>query len=450
VVRDTDTIDDVEPTQSSDARGPARPRLILAYAHGGRREVEHAALPPEGVLLGRDALLFPGGLLDDTQLSRRHAELRPERGRWILRDLGSRNGTFVDGTRLAGDCPIESGAVIRVGATLLVYARMAASGSERVPVAPSLVGMSDATAAVRRAIELAAGRQRAVLITGETGTGKELVAEALHQHSGRPGRLVAVNCAAFAEGTLASELFGHVRGAFTGAVGDRPGLFRSAHQGTLLLDEVGEMPAALQAQLLRALETGRVRPVGASDDTAVDVVVVGATNRDLVAEVAAGRFRADLYSRLAQWMIHLTPLRERREDLPYLVRHLAERAGAGARGMSVKLAEALLVHPWPLNVRGLRNVLAIAALASPPDGPLDLLPEVAAALEASRALAPEAAGATPRPQEVPTAEQLAEALDHFHGKVAAVARHFGATRQQLYRWLEKRGIDPRSFRHDDD
>jgi DNA-binding NtrC family response regulator len=329
---------------------------------------------------------------------------------------------------------------------------MAPPGGERAEVAPSLVGMSDALSSVRRAIDLvtglATGKQRAVLVTGETGTGKELVAAALHERSGRPGKLVPVNCAALAEGTLASELFGHVRGAFTGASGDRPGLVRSAHKGTLLLDEIGEMPAALQAQLLRVLESGRVRPVGASEDISVDALVVGATNRDLVAEVSAGRFRADLYARLGQWLIHLPPLRERREDLPYLVRHLAAQAGAGERAMSVELAEALHVHPWPLNVRGLRNVLSITALASPPGGPLDLLPEVAAALAASRMLAPEQQEEQD-PRKVPTADELVQALERFHGKVVAVARHYGCTRPQLYRWMKKRGLDPQSFRHDD-
>lgn len=444
----SNTTAEVKPKQAGDPRAASRPTLILALAQGGRRDVERAVIPPEGLILGRDSSLFSGALLDDANLSRRHAELRRERGRWWLRDLGSRNGTFVDGDRVEGERALEPGAVIRIGATLLLYAHVAPPGCERAEVAPSLVGVSDALCSVRRAIELAAGRQRAVLVTGETGTGKELVAAALHQRSGRPGKLVAVNCAALAEGTLASELFGHVRGAFTGASSDRPGLFRAAHQGTLLLDELGEMPAGLQAQLLRGLETGRVRPVGASEDLAVDVLVVGATNRDLVAEVSAGRFRADLYARLGQWLIHLPPLRERREDLPYLIRHLAAQAGAGERAMSIELAEALHVHPWPLNVRGLRNVLAITALASPPAGPLELLPEVTAALTASRRLAQEEPEA-PDPRKVPTADELVQTLDRYHGKVVAVARHYGCTRPQLYRWMKKRGIDPKSFRHDD-
>jgi transcriptional regulator with PAS, ATPase and Fis domain len=220
-----------------------------------------------------------------------------------------------------------------------------------------------------------------VVVTGETGTGKEIVAHLIHRRSGRPGPFVAVNCAGFTESLLASELFGHVRGAFTGAIAEQPGLFRAAHGGTLFLDEAGDIPVALQATLLRVLETWNIRPVGSTRDVPVDVRVVAASNRDLVTLVRKGLFRADLYSRLAQWTIHVPALRERREDIPALSRALLSQHGAGERTLTPDLEEALLVHPWPLNVRGLANVLSVAAIATPAGLPLGLCPEVQSALD---------------------------------------------------------------------
>ncbi|APR88323.1 Response regulator of zinc sigma-54-dependent two-component system [Minicystis rosea] len=423
--------------------------LILGFTDGGARPVERCTLPPEGALFGRDVLFFPGGPLDDAQLSRRHAEVRRKRDRWVVRDLGSRNGTWVNGERLQGERSLTRGDVLRLGSSLVIYAGQMADGDGAQAIAPKLIGDSDRIAAVRRAIGMVAGKPRAVLVTGETGTGKELVAEALHQRSGRPGRLVAVNCGAFSEDILASELFGHVRGAFTGAVKDQPGLFRAADRGTLFLDEIGEMPLPLQAKLLRVLEVGKVRPVGSTEDVPSDVAIVAATNRDLIEEVRQQRFRSDLYARLAQWLIPVPPLRERRDDLPALVRHLLARSNAAGKRMTARLSEALFTHPWPLNVRGLLNVLSIAVLAAPHGGPLDLCPEVAAALTATSAVASSGLSAS-KPKGVPSAEELQRALDLTNGRISAAARHVGCSRQQLYRWLEKRGIDPKEFRSGDD
>lgn len=424
------------------------PSLVLAFADGGRRPATRRRLPPDGLVLGRGLTTFDGGPLDDTRMSRRHAEVRPE-GRadgspWRVRDLGSHNGMWVDGRRVQ-EALLEPGTVIRLGDTLLAFAPSA----EPEEADPDLVGEGAAITAVRRALRLVASHRQAVLLLGETGTGKEVLARALHRRSGRRGRFVAVNCAALSEGILESELFGHVRGAFTGAQQEREGLFRAADGGTLLLDELGEMPQALQPKLLRALETDRIRPVGAPREVDVDVRVVAATNRDIVALVREGRFRADLYARLTQWTIALPPLRERRDDIPFLIPHLLERLGAGARRTDIALSQELLLHPWPLNVRGLRNVLSTAALACPCDAPLSLCAEVKAVLESYRAVfnadaAPVSTSATPG--SAPTEAALAEALTRAQGIVARAARELGSSRQQIYRWAQAFGIDMERFR----
>jgi transcriptional regulator with GAF, ATPase, and Fis domain len=399
-------------------------------------------------VLGRDLTVFGGGPLRETRVSRRHAEVRPVRGgdasAWRIRDLGSRNGVWVDGRRVQ-EAELSPGAVIRIGDTLMVFAK---AGDSEEPD-PEVIGDSAVMTAVRRALRLVAPHRHAVLLLGETGAGKEIVARALHRRSGRPGRFVAVNCAALSEGVLESELFGHVRGAFTGAQQDREGLFRAADGGTLLLDEIGEMPPAVQGKLLRAVETGRIRPVGAPQEVPVDVRVTAATHRDLPALVREGRFRADLYARLAQWTISIPPLRARRDDIPLLAGCLLEQLGAGARQIDVDLAQALLLHPWPLNVRGLRNALSTAVLACPGDAPLSLCTEVEGVLAGERALC--ADGAAPATAEAPsrrapTEAALAEALSRCDGSVARAARQLGSSRQQIYRWVRAFGLDVERFR----
>jgi DNA-binding NtrC family response regulator len=293
---------------------------------------------------------------------------------------------------------------------------------------------------------LVAPHPRTVVITGETGTGKEIVARALHRRSGRPGPFLAVNCGGFTEGLLASELFGHVRGAFTGAVTEQQGLFRAAHGGTLLLDEVGDIPLALQPALLRVLESWEIRPVGSSRSITVDVRVVAASNHELVTLVQQGLFRADLYGRLAQWIIRTPPLRDHREDIPALTRALLARLGAAERSLTPELEEALLLHPWPLNVRGLSNVLSVAAIASPPGQPLALVHEVRAALLDNLVDGPLPHALPPVPVVVLDRAHLQDLLHRFGGRVAESARQAGVSRPRLYRLLWAAGLDPADFR----
>ncbi|MEX2528999.1 MAG: sigma-54 dependent transcriptional regulator [Gemmatimonadota bacterium] len=229
-----------------------------------------------------------------------------------------------------------------------------------------LVVRSEAMVQVMRMAEKVAPHPTPVLLTGETGTGKERVARFIHQESGREGDLVAVNCGAIPESLMEAEFFGAEKGAFTGADRARIGLVESAHRGTLFLDEIGDLPLSLQVKLLRVLQEGEVRPLGGGGTRTVDVRVVAATNRDLEEDVAEGRFREDLYYRLAVVRLHLPSLRERQQEIPLLSRHFLEahreRLGVEVEGVENEAAELLASYPWPGNIRELENVLERAAI----------------------------------------------------------------------------------------
>jgi transcriptional regulator with GAF, ATPase, and Fis domain len=292
---------------------------------------------------------------------------------------------------------------------------------------------------------------RTLLVTGETGTGKELVARALHTLGARPGRrLVTVNCSAVVGTLFESELFGHQRGAFTGATDTKIGLFEHADKGTLFLDEIGELPLPIQAKLLRAVEYGEVQRVGAVDLKHVDVAVIAATNRELRTEVAGGRFRSDLYYRLSIMEIRLAPLRERREDIPYLsavfLREVTERLKRPLIGMTAAAERTLLEAPWPGNIRELRNVIERACLLS--DGKMLSERDVLAAMPAASDAPGPQASAEPGPRNSASAwdpdsvtnaqrAQVEHALREAGGNKAAAARLLGISRRSMYRWLDR-------------
>ncbi|HEY5091290.1 MAG TPA: sigma-54 dependent transcriptional regulator, partial [Polyangia bacterium] len=233
-----------------------------------------------------------------------------------------------------------------------LVAEQKAAPSEGKPALQDIVGKSPVMLEVYKLVARVAGSTATVLVEGESGTGKELVARAIHTHSPRVAApFLPVNCTALTESLLESELFGHTRGAFTGAVAAKRGLFEMAHEGTLFLDEIGDMGPKMQAQLLRTLQDGEVRPVGGAESIKVDVRLVCATNRDLEAEVKAGKFREDLYFRINVVTVHLPPLRDRREDIPSLVAHflakLGRREGRAAATMSAEALQMLTTYPWP-------------------------------------------------------------------------------------------------------
>ncbi|MEO6952193.1 MAG: sigma 54-interacting transcriptional regulator [Polyangia bacterium] len=292
-------------------------------------------------------------VLRDPCVSRRHCVVERERGGLRVRDLGSKNGTLVNGVRVS-DAPLDPGAVISIGGVRL---RVIARSRQRSP----LVGSSASMRSLRRQVALLAPTGLPVLVLGETGTGKELVARALHDESRLRGQFIALNCGAIAHELVESELFGHEKGAFTGAIGKRLGVFQDADGGTLFLDEVAELPLSLQPKLLRALEARAVRPVGATREVKVDVRVVAATHVELEAAVRRGAFREDLYYRLCGDVVRTPALREHPTDIPELAARLLVDEGLRAE-LSEDVIAALVAHEWKGNVRELRNVVRRAAL----------------------------------------------------------------------------------------
>jgi two-component system, NtrC family, response regulator GlrR len=389
-------------------------------------------------------------VIRDRSVSRFHAEVWIDNGRAAIRDLGSTNGTFVDGVAIV-HAYLAPGQTIRAGATELRFGTDGPPVTVAVGAAATadrfgpLVGRSPAMRAVFARLARAAASDATVLLTGETGTGKEAAAEALHGASRRAGApFVIVDCAAIPPDLLESELFGHERGAFTGAIAARAGAFEAADGGTVFLDELGELSPALQPKLLRALERREIKRVGATAYKPVDVRIVAATNRDLRAEVNTGRFREDLYYRVAVVEVRLPPLRERVDDVPLLVEELLARAGMADRPETALLRSPegkaeLARHPFPGNVRELRNYvercLALAERPAPPEAPRPS-PDTGTGTGAGedlRSARKRVAGDYER-------AYLEDLLARHGGNVSAAAREAGFDRKHFYRLLWRHGL----------
>ena len=379
-------------------------------------------------------------LVDDDRVSKEHATVRFERGAWVITDRGSRNGTFVDGERITNEVRAHGTAVVRIGHSVFLlvpdgrgYADSLADGGEHV-IGPELARLH---AQVTRL-----GTSPTLLVHGESGSGKELIARLYHSSGPRAnGPFVAVNCAAIPEGVAERLLFGARKGAFSGAQ-DAAGYLQSADGGTLFLDEIADLDPAVQAKLLRAIETREVMAVGANAPVAIDIGIVAASHRELRASVAAKTFREDLYYRLARAVVHLPPLRARKLDVARLV---VREIAAVDRSLAAhaRLIETCCVRPWPGNVRELRAAIHQAALAAR-DASRDVvrledLPENAGMpLEAPSAVsAADRAAATPASFDKPA---ILAALEAANGVVSAAARSLGLHRTQLYRLMDKHGI----------
>lgn len=393
-------------------------------------------------------------LADDEVGSRTHLVLHREEDAVRLRDGGSKNGTFVNGKR-QDECILQDGDVIRAGSSLLLFRLEpgvtpdAPDGAE--PVHRLLLGRSPAIAETRYRLALAAKQSESVLLLGETGTGKERAARALHELSGRKGPFIPFNTPQLTKELAASELFGHEKGVFTGAHQRRSGLFEEAHTGTIFFDEIGDLALDLQSLLLRVLEEKVIRPVG-GQDRQVDVRVVAATNRDLELAIAAGQFRADLRARLARIVVTLPRLRERKEDiLPLFLHYLGEQ-----RRLTADLGEALMLYDWPENVRELVNLTTHVRTFAGKDEVVDFRhvePRISFPEEPTRPPATDAALTTEsveprvlRPRTVYDQELVQRLLRKHRGILTRVADAIGVSRRQLTRKLQQWNLDPESFR----
>jgi DNA-binding NtrC family response regulator len=394
--------------------------------------------------------------LDGLELLRRLRQQRPELPIIMMTAFGSVDTAVEAIAAGAVDYVSKPMNLDEIRAAVDMALRRSSEQAAALPTAgekiAGMVGRTAAMVEVYKTIARVATANSTVLITGESGTGKELVARAIHQHSPRASSpFVAVDCAALPETLLESELFGHVRGAFTGAVRDSPGLFAEAHGGTLFLDEIGDMALPLQAKLLRALQERQVRPVGGTHWRPLDVRVLAATNRDLLAEVAAGGFREDLYYRLKVVTVRLPPLRERKDDIPLLVDHLVQRAadqsGKIISGVSEAFLAVLVSYDWPGNVRELAHVLERAVALSQPGGVLgvsDLPTELQAAEdgEVSEPGNDDILAGRPTLSEL-RRRYIRRILEEQGGNVSRAASVLGIDRRSLYRMLDRYGLAPR-------
>jgi transcriptional regulator with AAA-type ATPase domain len=420
-------------------RGPVEPTIYLLATPGASWQPRRISVRGTELAIGRAMGEGDLALPDDPFVSRHHATLRFDRQRGTARLVDhSRSGTFVRGGPVT-EAELAPGEVVRVGDSffLLRFEEPSiAESDERDDF--GLVGVSSALAAVRRSLRLIGRSDASALILGESGSGKELAARALHAASARSGPFVAINCGAIPETLAESELFGHVAGAYTGARVEAPGLFRSASGGTLFLDEIGELPLSLQPKLLRAVEERVVVPVGSTRPVPCDVRLVAATNREIR---AADQFRPELLARISDFVIRMPPLRERPEDVLPILAALLETRGAE---LDSELIEALLLDSHPNNARDLRRIavqlrLRGAGLERWDRSLLDGFSLGAPARRTTESPVRTVARA-PTDHSVPSREELVELLRVHQGVVADVARASGRSRKQVYRWLEQRGL----------
>jgi len=429
--------------------GATRARVLNWFVRGGVVRAPGGKETPidvDPVLVGRDA--SAPVVIDDPEVSGLHLELRALPEGVLVKDLGSTNGTFIGPVRVR-EAIVSAPTEVRIGGSTLV---VEPSAKKRVDVGfadrfGSLVGTSPRMRRVFSVLEKVAPTPLSVLVLGETGTGKEGVAKALHDASPRKdGPFVVVDCGSIPETLAESLLFGHEKGSFTGATERRKGALAEAHGGTLFLDELGELPIELQPKLLRALSERQIKRVGGTAFEPIDVRVVAATRRDLGAEMNAGRFRSDLFFRIAQVRVELPPLRERAGDLAPLVEDICARVGRAEYAATVLawIEQRFAGYDWPGNVRELVNVAQVAAtLADTPEAIDDVL---TLAREGGPAASTSAAGsafAEAKKQAVSAFEReyFTSLAKRCKGNVSEMARQAGMERHHVRAFLRKHGVD---------
>ncbi len=416
----------------------------IVFVHSPDESLRDRSLAVDGpLLIGRPGMEGVDLALDDTGVSRRHAIVRPRAdGSGLeIEERGSRNGTLVNGHACRSK-KLVAGDLVRVGDTIFAVESLAEPDA-LVSTDDAIVARSAAFRSAVACVDAAAATDLPVLLLGESGTGKEILAQRVHAMSGRSGSIVAVSCAAIPRELVEASLFGHRRGAFTGASADALGYFAQAENGTLFLDEIGELPLELQAKLLRVLETHEFAPVGSSVQRKCNVRIITATNADLRRCVERGSFRSDLYARIAGVIVVLPPLRERRSDILPLARHFLRTIAPDWKvEWTASFAERLCIHAWPMNVRELRTL--VRRLAMGPDRP-----SVLHASELGRWLEElplERDNADEAGTGHPSRDELVDLLRKHNGRVAAIAAHCGKDRRQVYRWLSRADLDPLDYK----
>jgi DNA-binding NtrC family response regulator len=441
VGRNETTLEDRDEPDEPDRWAPT---LRVLFSEGRIVEQPPIELRDGEIILGR-AAPADGIVLDDPRVSRTHARLNVSiANRSVTVVNESKRGTEVEGVEVGRAAALD-GNVLTLGHTLL------AIRWERRPIVPDtpiagLVGGAPSVRAVRSLIAQLAPTPAIVTVQGETGTGKEQVARALHDLSGRTGPFLPINCSAIPESLAESQLFGHIAGAFTGARAANEGFFRAASEGTLFLDEIGELSPAIQAKLLRTLEARTVIPLGAVRELPHNARVIAATHRDLADDVADGRFRRDLYARITDFVIGLPPLRDRREDVLPLLRHAY---GGALPPIELPLARSLLLHTWPFNVRELVRLASHLRIRAQGAQALTLEHATESLERARRFEIPSDVPAGIEAEDrggPPSREELEDLLRRHGGVVSDVARAAGRSRKQVYRWLHNYGLDPDSYR----
>jgi DNA-binding NtrC family response regulator len=450
---DTITQERAKSSRSTEKRGVLF--VVGDAAEGGGTLSAERTIPFEhAVEIGRRPQCPPGAAtccLRDQLVSSRHARVsRSRKGAFEVTDLGSKNGTLVEGHLISGPTKIGDGTLLFIGGHSLVFRELtddtifAICADREQPFGPVSTLSASMATEIRRLRRLArAGNE--ILLSGETGVGKEVYAKAVHRASGRPGRFVALNCAAIPTELVESELFGFARGAHSQAAASKPGLIEEAEQGTLFLDEIGDMPSPAQAKLLRFLQEHTYVPLGGREARRMDVRIVAATS-SLAPGVHAHGLRRDLLARFGAEPVVLPPMRERREDVGALARHFLEQSAEPVRPLETGAFLALCLHDWPQNVREIENVMREAILYSEGKPEIRLADLPRAVRERVTVDDGKQAARRRPPRPRPDKAEIEALLDRHQGNIAEVARALDRQWAVVRRWILDSGLDVEKYR----